>query len=226
MNAFLPANILIPQVDSMEKWAVIACDQFTSDPAYWARVAETAGDAPSTLRLILPEAELGTPQEAAHTEEINRTMEAYLANGLFRTYENSFVYVERTLQNGSVRKGLVGMVDLEQYDYEPGASTLVRATEGTVLSRIPPRVRVRQDAPIELPHVMLLIDDPKGSVIEPLTAESARMEKLYDFELQQGGGHLKGWKLTDAQKHGYTAAEVGALPISGGTMTGPLTTRR
>ena len=115
MNAFLPANILIPQVDSMEKWAVIACDQFTSDPAYWARVAETVGNAPSTLRLILPEAELGTPQEAAHTEQINRTMEAYLQSGLFQTYENAFVYVERTLQNGSVRKGLVGMVDLEDY---------------------------------------------------------------------------------------------------------------
>lgn len=125
----------------MEKWAVIACDQFTSDPAYWARVAETAGDAPSTLRLILPEAELGTPQEAAHTEEINRTMEAYLANGLFRTYENSFVYVERTLQNGSVRKGLVGMVDLEAYDYNPGSTSAVRATERTVTERIPPRQR-------------------------------------------------------------------------------------
>ena len=97
----------------MEKWAVIACDQFTSDPAYWARVAEIVGNAPSTLRLILPEAELGTPQEAAHTEQINRTMEAYLESGLFQTYENAFVYVERTLQNGSVRKGLVGMVDLE-----------------------------------------------------------------------------------------------------------------
>ena len=113
MNAFMPANILIPQVDSMEKWAVIACDQFTSDPAYWARVAETVGEAPSTLRLILPEAELGTPQEAAHTEEINRTMEAYLASGLFRTYANSFVFVEMTLHNCSMRLVLVGMVDLE-----------------------------------------------------------------------------------------------------------------
>lgn len=139
MNAFLPADILLPQVDSMEKWAVIACDQFTSDPAYWARVAETAGDAPSTLRLILPEAELGTPQEAAHTEQINRTMEEYCRKGIFKTYAHSLIYVERVLQNGSVRKGLVGMVDLDAYDYHPNAVSAIRATERTVTERIPPR---------------------------------------------------------------------------------------
>lgn len=196
MNAFLPANILIPQVDSMEKWAVIACDQFTSDPAYWARVAETAGDAPSTLRLILPEAELGTPQEAAHTEEINRTMEAYLANGLFRTYENSFVYVERTLQNGSVRKGLVGMVDLEAYDYNPGSTSAVRATERTVTERIPPRQRVRRNASLELPHILLLCDDDRKVLLEPVGAKKESLTKLYDFDLMEGGGHITGYLVS------------------------------
>lgn len=196
MNAFLSANILIPQVDSMEKWAVIACDQFTSDPAYWARVAETAGDAPSTLRLILPEAELGTPQEAAHTEEINRTMEAYLANGLFRTYENSFVYVERTLQNGSVRKGLVGMVDLEAYDYNPGSTSAVRATERTVTERIPPRQRVRRNASLELPHILLLCDDDRKVLLEPIGAKKESLTKLYDFDLMEGGGHITGYLVS------------------------------
>ena len=140
----------------MEKWAVIACDQFTSDPAYWARVAEIVGNAPSTLRLILPEAELGTPQEAAHTEQINRTMEAYLESGLFQTYENAFVYVERTLQNGSVRKGLVGMVDLEAYDYTPGSTSAVRATERTVTERIPPASGSAECQPGAAPHFAVM----------------------------------------------------------------------
>ena len=116
MQAFLPADILMPRVDSMEKWAVIACDQFSSQPAYWERVRETAGDAPSTINLILPEAELGTPQEAAHTALINETMAKYLKEGVFQTYARSFVYVERTLESGAIRKGLVGMVDLDAYD--------------------------------------------------------------------------------------------------------------
>ena len=117
MQAFLPADILLPQVDSMEQWAVIACDQFSSQPAYWDRVRENAAGAPSTINLILPEAELGTHQEAAHTALINETMAQYLADGIFRTYPRSFVYVERTLESGAVRKGLVGMVDLDAYDY-------------------------------------------------------------------------------------------------------------
>ena len=213
MNAFLPANILIPQVDSMEKWAVIACDQFTSDPAYWARVAETVGNAPSTLRLILPEAELGTPQEAAHTEQINRTMEAYLESGLFQTYENAFVYVERTLQNGSVRKGLVGMVDLEAYDYTPGSTSAVRATERTVTERIPPRQRVRRNASLELPHILLLCDDDRKTLIEPLSAGRDRLPKLYEFDLMEGGGHIAGYLVAgkeaedfEARLTAYTAA--------------------
>lgn len=199
MNAFLPADILLPQVDSMEKWAVIACDQFTSDPAYWARVAETAGDAPSTLRLILPEAELGTPQEAAHTEQINRTMEEYCQKGIFKTYAHSLIYVERVLQNGSVRKGLVGMVDLDAYDYHPNAASAIRATERTVTERIPPRQRVRRNASLELPHILLLCDDDQKVLIEPITAKRDQLTKLYDFDLMEQGGHITGY-LVDGQE--------------------------
>lgn len=196
MNAFLPADILLPKVDSMERWAVIACDQFTSDPAYWARVADTVGDAPSTLRLILPEAELGTPQEAAHTQQINENMNAYLKEGLFQEYPDSFVYVERTLQNGSVRKGLVGAVDLDAYDYNAGATSAIRATERTVTERIPPRQRVRRDASIELPHILLLCDDNEKVLIEPVEAVKNTLPKLYDFDLMEDGGHITGWLVS------------------------------
>ena len=196
---FYPADILLPRDADMTKWAVVACDQFTSQPEYWQAVEETVGDAPSTLRMILPEARLNDPDVDEHIAGINDSMKRYLDGGVFRTLPGSLIYIERTQSDGRVRHGLVGMVDLDQYDFTPGSGALIRATEGTVLSRIPPRVRVRQDAPIELPHVMLLIDDPGRTVIEPLTAQSAGMEKLYDFDLQQGGGHLTGWKLTEAQ---------------------------
>ncbi len=193
---FYPADILLPKDADMTKWAVVACDQFTSQPEYWQAVEDTVGDAPSALRLILPEARLNDPDVDDHIAAINGAMNRYLAAGVFQTLPESLFYIERTQSDGRVRHGLIGMVDLDQYDFTPGSGALIRATEGTVLSRIPPRVRVRQDAPIELPHVMLLIDDPDRTVIEPLTAGTDTMEKLYDFDLQQGGGHLKGWKLT------------------------------
>ena len=196
---FYPADILLPKDADMTKWAVVACDQFTSQPEYWQAVEETVGDAPSTLRLILPEAKLNEPNVDEYIAGINAAMQDYLDRGIFRTLKDSLIYIERVQSDGKVRHGLIGMVDLDQYDFTPGSGALIRATEGTVLSRIPPRVRVRQDAPIELPHVMLLIDDPDRTVIEPMTARSGSMEKLYDFDLQQGGGHLTGWKLTEDQ---------------------------
>ncbi len=205
MNAFLPADILLPQVDSMERWAVIACDQFTSDPAYWARVAETAGDAPSTLQLILPEAELGTEKEAAHIVTINQTMIDYLNKDLFKVYPNSFIYVERVLHNGSVRKGLVGMVDLDTYDYSPNATSAIRATERTVTERIPPRQRVRRDASIELPHILLLCDDNEKVLLEPIEAKKAELPLLYDFELMEGGGRITGYLVSGEDVEAFNA---------------------
>lgn len=197
---FQPAGILLPAegVD-LKKWAVIACDQFTSQPEYWRAVEETVGDAPSALRLILPEAELNAPDAEARIAAVNAAMRQYLEKGLFRTLENALLYIERTQSSGSVRRGLIGMVDLECYDFTPGSGSLIRATEGTVPERVPPRVQVRKDAPVELPHIMLLIDDPEQTVIEPLTAGRRDMDALYDFDLQQGGGHLAGWRLTNAQ---------------------------
>ncbi len=194
-----PADILLPRDCDMTKWAVVACDQFTSQPEYWAEADRIVGDAPSTLRLILPESKLNDADVEDHISAINAAMNDYMARDIFKTYSDSIIYIERLQSDGSIRHGLVAAVDLEQYDYTPGSGSLIRATEGTVLERIPPRVRVRKDAPIELPHVMVLIDDPKGLCIEPITAAVDGMEKVYDFDLMLGGGHLKGWKLTDGQ---------------------------
>ena len=130
---------------------------------------------------------------------INAAMEQYLKDGVFRTLEDSLIYVERQQSDGRIRHGLIGMVDLDAYDFTPGSGALIRATEGTVLDRIPPRAKVRRHAPIELPHVMLLVDDPDKTVIEPLTAAADAMEKLYDFDLMQNGGHIRGYKLSDKQ---------------------------
>ena len=202
-NCFLPAEILLPKVEDMSKWAVIACDQFSSQPAYWDRVRANAGDAPSTIHLILPEAQLGTEQEPALTEEINRTMAAYLEQDLFTVYPNSFVYVERTLQSGAIRKGLVGMVDLEAYDYSMGSTSDIRATEKTVVERIPPRMRVRKNAPLEFPHILMLADDHDKVLIEPITAQKGHLKKLYDCMLMEDGGHIAGWLVDGVEAQAF-----------------------
>ena len=197
---FRPADILLPKDCEYSKWSVVACDQYTSQPEYWQRVEEYVGRSPSTLRLILPESCLEGPNVETDIMEINNTMSRYLREGRFTEHPDAVFYVERTLDNGKIRRGLIGMVDLEQYDYEPGAETPIRATEGTVLSRIPPRVAVRKNAPIELPHVMLLVDDPEKTVIEPLSGQTGSMDVRYDFDLMERGGHIKGWELIEEQK--------------------------
>jgi len=186
---FYPADILLPARPG-EKWSVVACDQFTSQPEYWEELNALVGSEPSTLRITLPEIYLGDREEE-RIAEINSTMEDYLARGLFTEYPDAMIYLERTLPDGSVRRGLVGAVDLEEYDFRPEKQALIRATEGTVLSRIPPRVKIRRGAALELPHVMVLIDDPGRTVIEPLAGSCAR--KVYDYPLSMGGGHLRGW---------------------------------
>ena len=207
-SCFGPAHILLPGENiPLEKWGCVACDQFTSDRAYWEQADAAVGDCPSTLRLILPESCLDGPSVETDIMEINNTMSRYLREERFALLPQTMIYVERTLHNGKLRRGLVGMVDLEQYDYEPGSSAPIRATEGTVLSRIPPRVAVRKNAPIELPHVMLLTDDPERTVIEPLAREKTGMEQVYDFDLMERGGHLAGWKLGREQ----LSAVAGAL---------------
>ncbi|MBR5571752.1 MAG: DUF1015 domain-containing protein [Oscillospiraceae bacterium] len=196
---FYPADILMPKGQDMNTWAVVACDQFTSEPEYWRSVEEKVGADPSTLRLILPEAKLKDPNVESIISDINASMKQYLDSGVFETLSESLIYVERQQSDGRIRHGLIGMVDLDAYDFTPGSGALIRATEGTVLDRIPPRAKVRRNAPIELPHVMLLIDNPERTVIEPLTAAVDGMEKIYDFELMQKGGHIRGYNLSAAQ---------------------------
>ena len=203
---FRPADILLPQGCDLEKWSVVACDQYTSQPEYWQRVEDFVGPAPSALRLILPESCLDGPNVETDIMEVNNTMTRYLREERFRSLPHSLIYVERTLDDGQLRRGLVGMVDLEQYDYEPGSPAAIRATEGTVLSRIPPRVAVRKNAPLELPHVMLLADDPGQTVIEPLSARKGELEPLYDFDLMERGGHIAGWRLDEAAMAQVAAA--------------------
>lgn len=200
-NALHTAQILLPRAGiAPEKWAVVACDQFTAQPEYWRKADALVGDAPSTLRLILPEAWLAEGE--ARIPAIHAAMGQYLANGTLETaVADGFVLVERDTPAG-MRPGLVVALDLEAYDYNPGSTSLIRATEGTVLERVPPRARIRAGAPVELPHVMMLIDDPGMTVIEPLLKRRDALRPLYDFELMLGGGHLRGWAVEGADVKG------------------------
>ena len=192
------ADILLPENCDMTKWSVVACDQFSSQPEYWAALeAETAG-VPSTLHLMFPEAYLETRDQFAEAEKINAEMARYLAGGVFRTLPDSYVYVERTLSSGEVRRGLLGVLDLDQYDYSKDSSSPIRATEGTIESRLPPRVRVREGAALEMPHIMVFIDDPENGVMGLLDAAKSGLPALYDFDLSAGGGHIRGWQVAGA----------------------------
>lgn len=189
---FKAADILLPKTDSMETWAVIACDQFTSDKAYWQRVRKNAEGHLSTLHMILPEAELSMSNDAT-IDEINACMKRYLKDEVFTEYKDAFVYVERTLVDGSIRQGMIGAVDLEHYHYDPTKHPMISATEMTVLERIPPRVAVRKDAPVEFSHVLMLCEDPDCLLIEKVAAKKAQLPKLYEFDLMEGGGHIAAW---------------------------------
>ena len=196
VGVLVPNVLLPPKGTDFEKWAVVACDQYTSQPEYWERVREIAGDEPTTLDLILPEAFLGQPDEAERIAAIRENMEAYLRLGVLEEQPQGFVLVRRTAA-GKTRNGLVMALDLEQYDYHKGSTTLIRATEGTIESRIPPRLRIREGAPLELPHILVLIDDPGRTVIEPLVEQADRLPLLYDTDLMLGGGHIEGRLVSD-----------------------------
>ena len=191
-TAFGAADILLPQNTDMSRWAVVACDQFTSQPEYWEDAARLAGDV-SALKLILPEAYLESPDSEKMIADIRTAMKDYLDRGIFKEYKDSLIYLERTDSTGKVRQGLVGMIDLEQYDFRKGSTSPVRATEATVAERIPPRLKVRRGAPLELPHIMILIDDPERTVIEKLGEKKDSLEKLYDFTLMKNGGSIQGY---------------------------------
>ena len=198
-HSFSAADILLPKAD-FENWAVIACDQYTSEPEYWDEVKSAAGDKPSALNIVLPEVYLSN-DNSKQIEKINKTMTDYISGDIFNTYPDSLVYVERIQSDGKCRRGIVGKIDLECYDYRSGTDAEIRATEQTVLSRIPPRVEIRKNAPLELPHVMLLFDDAKDEVFSYLKTNIDNFKKVYDFTLMCNAGSIKGYLLNDDAKH-------------------------
>jgi hypothetical protein len=192
----------------LEKWAVIACDQHTAEPAYWQQVEQVVGDTPSTLHLIFPEVHLEAGDRAQRVARIQATMRRYLADGLLVEHAGP-VLVERTV-DGRTRRGLMLELDLEHYDFSPDSTSLVRPTEGTIVARLAPRIEVRRGAELELPHILVLIDDREGTVIEPIAAARDRLLKLYETELMLGGGHVAGHAV-DAPRAAAAAAALAAL---------------
>ncbi|MBE7032294.1 MAG: DUF1015 domain-containing protein [Ruminococcaceae bacterium] len=190
MSIFSKADILLPDCVNMEKWSVVACDQYTAQPEYWKRVEEFVGSDPSTLKIVYPEAFLS--EGDSRIAAINAEMQNYLDKKIFAELEGSLIYVERTMNSGKIRRGLIGQVDLECYDFSKGSKSEIRATEGTIIERIPPRVKIRENAPVELPHAILLMNDPKDKIMGSIAKE----RPLYDFDLMEGGGHISGWLVS------------------------------
>ena len=198
---FNRTNILLPRFSKdselMKKWSVVACDQYTSEPEYWDQVTNSVGGNYSTLNLTIPEIYLNDKDIEERIKNTNNNMIKYIQDGIFVEHTNTYMYIERTLKNGVKRLGIVGAVDLEDYDYQKGSQTKIRATEGTVVSRIPPRLKVRQDALIELPHIMMLIDDNDCDIIEYNESIKESFEKVYDFDLAMDSGHIVGYKMSN-----------------------------
>ncbi len=205
----LPKILLPKRGTDMQRWAVIACDQYTSDPAYWQHLAQQTAGTISTLNLVFPEVYLEAADADQRIADINRAMETYLNDGSLEEQPPGFILVDRKTAVVESRKGLMLALDLEQYDFNKGAQSLIRSTEGTILDRLPPRIKVRQNAPIELPHIMVLIDDPEKTVIEPLFNEA--LEPVYDFELLAGGGHLKGYRVDQPELINQVVTALEAL---------------
>lgn len=197
-NLFMPCDIMIPALCEMEKWSVVACDQHTSEPEYWERADAFIGNEPSTLRMMLPEHTYKWPELQKRIEDTKSKMAEYKKTGVFEVIKDSYVYVERRLYNGKLRCGIVGAIDLENYDFAKGTRPAVRATEGTIVDKLPVRVKLRDGAPLELTHVLMLADDTDEMLIRPLSEKKSEMRKLYDFELMERGGHISGYQVTGA----------------------------
>ena len=191
-------HILLPKKDvDMNAWAVIACDQFTSQLDYWEDLEELVGNKPSTLHMIFPEAYLGRVDEEAYINNVNKNIQKYLDNGTLIDHDECFILVERKTSVVERRLGLVISIDLEDYTYAKGVKSLIRASEATIVERIPPRLRIRENAPVELPHILFLFDDKKRQIIEKLWENRSNFEKAYDFELNKDGGHITGYIILD-----------------------------
>ena len=197
MSYFKIPEILLPKKElDYSKWSTIACDQFTSQPEYWDELKKFVGKSKSTLNLVLPEVYLESVDKEKEVKKINDTMEKYLKEDIFDTYK-SFIYVERELAPGVIRKGLMIAVDLEAYDYSPDAKLPIRATERTVKERLPIRIEIRKDAKIEIPHICIFMDDREDKIMSNLAANKDSMKKLYDFDLNMKGGHISGYLVKD-----------------------------
>lgn len=204
------ADILLPKKSiDPQKWAVIACDQFTSQPEYWQSVEELAGNSPSTLNLILPEVYLEKSGGQNRSRKTQQAMHRYLDDGLLESRQG-FILVRRTVE-GKTRHGLMLALDLERYDYHKGSQSLIRATEGTIVERLPPRMKIREGAALELPHILVLIDDPQRTVIEPLAAKTDLLEQIYNFELMLDSGHLEGYFISEPRMEQDTISALEAL---------------
>ncbi len=191
-------SVLLPQKDEMfPVWSVVACDQFSSEREYWDKVEEIVGDAPSTLRLILPEAYLENGDTEERIAAINGTMKEYLEKDVLAPLPPGFILVERTTPHVASRKGLLLAVDLERYSFNEGSRALIRPTEGTILRRLPPRMDIRRGACLDLPHILFLVNDPGKTLIEPLYENRENLDEVYGFELMQGGGTLRGWHVPE-----------------------------
>lgn len=209
--ALNPADIMLPKKDiDLSKWAVVACDQYTSNKEYWQRVKDTISDSPSTLNLIYPEAYLEDGNEEEVISKINKNMSKYVKNEIFNNYNSCFVLIKRTV-NGASRLGLIGTLDLESYDYSSDSTSLIRATEGTILSRIPPRKKIRKNAPLELPHIMVLVDDKDRTLIEPFTQDLSKLKKIYDTPLMENGGEIQGYLINEESQFEQIASSLEGL---------------
>ena len=203
-------RILLPgEGADLKKWAVVACDQYTSQPEYWNAVGRFVGESPSTLNITLPEVYLESPDVGERIKSINATMRRYVSQGLLEPQEPGFMLVERTVAHGKIRRGLVAALDLERYDYAKDSTTLIRATEGTIIERLPPRIKVREHAPVESPHIMVLIDDPGRTVIEPLFEKNYPL--AYDTDLMMDSGHIRGRLVSVRQDIESVARALEAL---------------
>lgn len=194
-NYFRAGNIMLPKACDYQKWSVIACDQHTSEPEYWENVRNYIGNAPSTIHMFFPEADLHKVGEDLF-EQLSSYMQTLLEDNFYNCYPNSYVYVERTLANGVIRQGIIGVVDLEYYDYAPKPTTKIFAMEATVLQRVPPRIALRKRSCMEFSHTVMFCDDKDKSIIEPLNTAKKQLTQLYDFDLMTDGGHIAGYLLS------------------------------
>ncbi len=209
--ALNPADIMLPKKDiDLNKWAVVACDQYTSNREYWQRVKDAISDSPSTLNLIYPEVFLDDGNEEEVINNINKNMSKYVKNNIFDNYKSCFFLIKRTANDAS-RWGLIGTLDLESYDYSMDSTSLIRATEGTILSRIPPRKKIRKNAPLELPHIMVLVDDKDRTLIEPFTKDLSKLKKVYDTPLMENGGEIQGYLINEESQFKQIAESLEGL---------------